>query len=152
MADRRYWPRIVLGIGCILAFAILFFALAAAFSPFGPAVTGPILFAVVIVFPFLLAAPTSWQWLQLRRASIRRVGIFAETNSTITEDGISVAVPNATSMLAWPAFVGFRASERVAVVHTGIPKPFLIIARAKLVVEADWPRLLALLESKLKRL
>jgi hypothetical protein len=152
LAVRAFWPRVFLLVGVFVAFAAFFSAIAISAWPYSQQASIRILITVLVAFPLLCLSPAVFLRLKVRRQWRRRTGIFSETETTITEDGVTTQVKSLgiSSNCSWDAFTGFRSSERVAVLYFKLGA-HMIVSRTKFSTTRDWEAFLALLGNKLTR-
>ena len=105
----------------------------------------------LVVMPGILPLAFFMVYLRLRRDAKRQVGIFAVTNSTLMQDGIEASVDGETVSVPWSAFSGFLSSPRVVILFLKDSNAHLIVSRAKLAHQEDWPRLQSFLHDQLPR-
>lgn len=110
-------------------------------------------FAVLglIVMPAILPFTLLMVYLRLLGDSKKKIGIFAETETLLTNDGINSRTDPDKTEIPWPAFGSFVASQRVILLFVRGSNNHLIVSRKKLAKPSDWPLLLEFLESRFPR-
>ncbi len=139
-------------LGCVATFVIFFVAIAITAWPYSRTASAQIFVVALLVFPVILALPAVVARLKARRQWRRRSGIFSETESTVSEDGVTTRIKSLgiSSSCSWDAFTGFRRSERVVVLYLKAGT-YMIVSRAKFPLARDWEAFLQVLGDKLKQ-
>jgi hypothetical protein len=155
LAIRFYWLRVLVIYGLAAAYVSIFVAIAISARPFSPEASNRILTTVLLVLPLVVALPLALNRLKVWRLWRQRRGIFAEVQSTIAEDGITMQWKKLgiSSHYPWDAFASFRLSNRVAVVYVktqGIE--YVIVSRARFAQEQEWEAFVQLFKEKLVQL
>ncbi len=143
----RRWPYVVLCLLIYTVFVIVLAMLNRADSLF----SSTYLVLGLIVMPGILPLSLLMVCLRLRRDSQRRVGLFAVTESALTQEGIEAAIGGDKVSLKWDAFREFISSQHVVVLFLRDNNAHLIVSRAKLSNPEDWLVLLAFLHERLPR-
>jgi hypothetical protein len=104
-----------------------------------------------VITVFIMGVPY-WLRTQARRRHNHGSGLFADTRIAVTEDTVETATEMVVTQMKWGAFRNYRHSDRVVLLFFRFPPISLILARANLENDGDWPILLNLLRRKLLEL
>jgi len=142
---RRRWLYAFLTFGTYIAFVLVL----GLFSPDNSSLFGnTFMFLGLIVMPAILPLTLFMIFLRLQRDSKRNTGIFAVTETRLANDGIHTSMTDNEMTIPWSSFSRFLASEHVVLLFLEESNDHLIVARSKLVQEADWPVLLGFLNAR----
>jgi hypothetical protein len=86
------------------------------------------------------------------RASSEARGPYAYTSGEVSNEAIISATQDATSVLKWSAFCGYRSSDGVAILYQTYPRRVVIFARTKFEHDDAWTLFLDLVSRKLPRM
>jgi hypothetical protein len=82
LAIRSFWPRVLLVLGTIAAFMILFGAIALSVRPYSQEASNRIFAAVIAIGPLLVALPYFLYRARIWRQWRRKTGVFSEIETT----------------------------------------------------------------------
>ena len=105
----------------------------------------------LIIMPAILPFTLMMIFLRLRRDANQQVGIFAATETRLSDDGIHTQMDQSDPALKWASFSRFLASEHVILLFLKDSNDHLIVARSKLVDPEDWSKLLQFLSQRYAR-
>lgn len=140
----RRWIYVAICLGLYVAFVIALGLLNSSNSLFG----NTFMTLGFIVMPAILPFSLLMVWMRLVRDSKKKVGIFAVTETLLSQQGINSALDEKKVTLPWTAFSSFLCSSRVVILFLNESNNHFIVSRSKLVAEEDWPLLLDFLHAR----
>ena len=143
----KRWPYLLMCLAIYLAFVVVLAMLNGSQSLFA----NTFMVLGLLVMPGILPLSMLMVYLRLHRDSRHRVGIFAATESRLTQEGVIAERSGQTAAIPWSAFSGFLPSHQVVVLFLKESNSHLIVSRAKLAEADDWPLLLEFLHERLTR-
>lgn len=138
---RHRWFYAVLTLGIYIAFVFVL----GMFTPGSTLFGNTFMVLGLIVMPAILPLTLLMIFLRLQRDSKQKTGIFAVTETRLSNVGICTTMNDNEIMIPWDSFTRFLYSQHVVLLFLEDSNDHLIIARSKLVQEDDWPILLGFL-------
>lgn len=116
------------------------FVLVLSMFPGGSMFGNTFLLLGLVIMPAILPLTILLVYGRLKRDADRKQGIFAVTESRLTNAGIhtKIAGKEDAVTIEWSAFSSFLASPQVVLLFLAESNDHLILARSKLVNEDDW--------------
>ena len=102
----------------------------------------------LMVMPAVLPFTLLMVYLRMLRDAKHQTGIFAVTETTLSQDGIQSKTNNKQARIPWNSFRSFLPSSRVILLFLRGSNNHLIVSRAKLENPEDWPLLLEFLHDR----
>ena len=140
----KRWHYALLCLVMYVAFVVALSLLDSSGSMFGNtfAVLGLMVMPAILPFTMLMV------YLRLTSDARRRVGVFAITETKLTNDGINSTIDGENVAMPWSSFNGCMHSKRVALLFLKDSNNHLIVSRAKMTDPDDWSLLLEFLAEK----
>ena len=144
---KHRWFYAALTLGIYIAFVLAL----GLFTPGNRLFGNTFMVLGLIIMPAILPFTLLMIFLRLQRDSKQQVGIFADTETRLTGDGIQSSTSPDNVAIPWNTFSRFLCSEHVVLLFLKDSNDHLIIARSKLVNAEDWPVLLDYLRKRFPR-
>ena len=140
----RRWPYAAL---CLAMYVVFVLALGT-LNPGVPMFGNTFTVLGLIVMPAILPLTLGMVYVRLRREARKKVGIFAVTQTTLSQQGIDSLINQERVSVPWTAFRGFTSSRRVVLLFLNESNNHLIVSRKKLKHPHDWSLLLDFLHDR----
>ena len=141
---RHRWLYAVLTLGIYVAFVLVL----GMFTPGDTLFGNTFMVLGLFVMPAILPLTLLMIFLRLRRDSKLKTGIFAITETRLSNEGIHTTMHANQVTISWTSFSRFLCSPYVVLLFLEGSNDHLIVARSKLVREDDWPVLLGFLSRR----
>lgn len=144
---KHRWFYAALTLGIYVAFVIVL----GLFTP-GDRIFGNTFMVLgLVIMPAILPFTLLMVFLRLQRDAKHKAGIFAVTETRLSNEGIHTNIQQAEGALPWATFSHFLCSPHVILLFLKDSNDHLIVARSKLVHDDDWEVLLHFLNDRFGR-